>query len=73
MLTMQALPTLERYLNDLKLQTANASGLLTYLLQARDGLQLDAETYNGLIAELVGEAQKIKSGKPRTTVKRGSG
>lgn len=72
MLTMQPLSTLERYLNDLKLQTANASGLLTYLLQARDGLQQDAETYNGLIAELVGEAQKIKSGKPRTTVKRGS-
>ncbi|KAK0461942.1 uncharacterized protein EV420DRAFT_1665579 [Desarmillaria tabescens] len=67
-LTLQPLPTLERYLTELRQQTANTSARLTHLLQNRDALQQDAETYNGLIAELVGEAQKIKTGKggPRT-------
>lgn len=54
--------------------TVNTSTLLTHLLQQREALQQDSETYNGLIAGLVGEAQKMKSGsKGRTgTVKRGS-
>lgn len=70
---MQPLAALERHLADLRMQTANTSSLLTYLLQSRDALQQDSETYNGLIAELVGEAQKIKSGKPtRTMSKRGT-
>ncbi|KAF9006542.1 hypothetical protein BDQ17DRAFT_1351922 [Cyathus striatus] len=71
-LTMQPLASLERYLIEFKSQTANTSALLTYLLQSRDALQQDSEMYNGLIAEMVGEAQKIKSGKPRTVTKRGS-
>lgn len=64
-LAMQPLPNLERILSELKMQTANTSGLLTYLLQSREALQQDSETYNGLIANLVSEmAQKVKSGKP---------
>ncbi|GLB34001.1 putative protein with domain of unknown function (DUF5102) [Lyophyllum shimeji] len=73
-LTIQPLSTLERHLTDLRAQTAATSALLTHLLQARESLQQDSETYNALIAELVGEAQKMKSGKPRTQpVRRGSG
>ncbi|KAF6762176.1 hypothetical protein DFP72DRAFT_878193 [Ephemerocybe angulata] len=64
-LKMQPLANLERVLNDLRIQTANTSNVLTYLLQSRDALQQDSETYNGLIANLVSEmAQKVKSGKP---------
>ncbi|KAF9478152.1 hypothetical protein BDN70DRAFT_880306 [Pholiota conissans] len=73
-LTMQPLASLERYLAEIKMQTANTSNLLTHLLQARDALQQDSETYNGLIAEMVGEAQKLKSGKTRMgSIRRGSG
>lgn len=73
-MTMQSLPNLERYLADIRTQTANTSNLLTYLLQSRDALQQDSETYNGLIAEMVGEAQKLKSGKQRMgSIRRGSG
>lgn len=74
-LTMQPLANLERYLEDIRLQTADTSSLLTHLLQARDSLQLDSEMYNGLIAEMVGEAQKLKSGKPPRTasIRRGTG
>lgn len=72
---MQPLVTLERYLADIKTQTANTSDLLTHLLQTREALQQDSETYNGLIAEMVGEAQKLKSGKPTRmgSIRRGSG
>lgn len=72
-LSIQPLGVLERHLADLKTQTANTSNLLTHLLQTKDSLQQDSETYNGLIAELVGEAQKMKSGKPRTVGNRRSG
>ena len=67
------LPTsqLEGYLADLQSQTYSTSALLTYLLQTRDALQQDAEMYNKLIGELVGEAQKIKTGK-RSSSRRGS-
>lgn len=65
MLTLQPLSNLEHHLAELRTQTASASTLLTHLLQVRESLQQDSETYNGLIAELVGEAQKLKSGKPR--------
>ncbi len=51
---------LERYLTELRQQTANTSARLTHLLQNRDALQQDAETYNGLIAELVGEGAENK-------------
>lgn len=70
MLNIQPLSTLERHLAELRTQTASASTLLTHLLQTRESLQQDNETYNGLIAELVGEAQKIKSGKPRASASR---
>lgn len=69
-LTISPLSTLERHLAELRAQTASTSTLLTYLLQTREALQQDNETYNGLIAELVGEAQKIKSGRPRANVSR---
>ncbi|KAF5393020.1 hypothetical protein D9757_001332 [Collybiopsis confluens] len=71
-LKLQPLAILERRLQEFRSQTADTSALLTFLLQTRDALQQDSETYNGLIAELVGEAQKIKSGK-KTTGRRGSG
>ena len=73
-LTMQPLANLERYLAEIRSQTANTSELLTYLLQSRDALQQDSETYNGLIAEMVGQAQNLKSGKTRMgSIRRGSG
>ncbi|KAF7352609.1 hypothetical protein MVEN_01226400 [Mycena venus] len=72
-LTIQSLSTLEGYLTSLRAQTASTSALLSHLLQTRDSLQQDSETYNGLIAELVGEAQKIKTIKGRTPNRRGSG
>ncbi|KAF9055018.1 hypothetical protein BDZ89DRAFT_938070 [Hymenopellis radicata] len=74
-LTIQPLATLERHLAELRAHTAKTQTRLTHLLQSRDALQQDAETYNGLIAELVGEAQKIKTGKGRTPAptRRGSG
>lgn len=56
------LTSLEGLLGNIRMQTANASAVLTHLLQARDALQQDSETYNGLIAELVSEAQKMKTG-----------
>ena len=64
-LTLQPVSTLERHLAELREQTALTSSLLTHLLQIRETLQQDNETYNGLIADLVGEAQKMKSGRPR--------
>ncbi|KAH9850734.1 hypothetical protein C2E23DRAFT_833980 [Lenzites betulinus] len=70
-LSLLPLRSVESHLADIKAQTAKASSLLTYLLQMRDALQQDSETYNKLIGELVGEAQKIKTGK-RTTSRRGS-
>ncbi|KAJ7490366.1 hypothetical protein B0H11DRAFT_2191593 [Mycena galericulata] len=72
-LTIQPLSTLEGYLAALRSQTATTSALLSHLLQTRESLQQDSETYNGLIAELVGEAQKIKTAKGRTPNRRGSG
>ncbi|KAJ7498712.1 hypothetical protein FB451DRAFT_1384504 [Mycena latifolia] len=72
-LTIQPLSTLEGYLAALRSQTASTSALLSHLLQTRESLQQDSETYNGLIAELVGEAQKIKTAKGRTPNRRGSG
>lgn len=69
-LNLLPLTRLEKYLTDLRLETTNTSSLLTYLLQTRDALQQDSETYNRLIAELVNEAQKTKSGKSRGGVRR---
>ncbi|KAI1796236.1 hypothetical protein LXA43DRAFT_880547 [Ganoderma leucocontextum] len=72
-MSLKPTSTLEGYLGDLKAHTAKASALLTYLLQMRDALQQDSETYNKLIGELVGEAQKIKTGKRVAVTRRGSG
>ncbi|KAF8138505.1 hypothetical protein EV363DRAFT_530829 [Boletus edulis] len=69
-LNLLPLAKLDKYLADLRIETTNTSSLLTYLLQTRDALQQDSETYNRLIAELVSEAQKTKSGKSRVGVKR---
>ena len=70
---MQPLPVVERHLANVRMQMAQTNALLTHLLQVRDSLQQDSETYNGLIAELIGEAQKNKAGKGRNPTKRGSG
>lgn len=70
-MSMQRLSKLENHLQAIKDQTAQTSTLLTYLLQMRDALQQDSDMYNKLIAELVGEAQKIKTGK-RVNSRRGS-
>jgi hypothetical protein len=72
-LALLPVKTLEKHRTSIKEETANASALLTWLLQCRDILQQDSETYNGLIAELVGEAQKIKTGKARNPIRRGTG
>ncbi|KAI0775965.1 hypothetical protein BD413DRAFT_469246 [Trametes elegans] len=72
-MSLQPLSTLESHLAEIKAQTEKTSALLTYLLQTRDALQQDSETYNKLIGELVGEAQKIKTGKRTAGSRRGSG
>jgi hypothetical protein len=72
-LSLLPLASLEACLSDLRTQTQNTSALLTYLLQTKDALQQDSETYNRLIAELVGEAQKMKNVGSGTPSRRGSG
>ncbi|EMD40912.1 hypothetical protein CERSUDRAFT_111498 [Gelatoporia subvermispora B] len=72
-LTLLPVDKLESISSELKSQTENTSSLLTYLLQMRDALQHDSETYNKLIGELVGEAQRIKTGKRTAPIRRGSG
>ncbi|TRM68130.1 hypothetical protein BD626DRAFT_480872 [Schizophyllum amplum] len=73
-LALQPLPSLERTHSEIRGQIANTSALLTYLLQVRDSLQHDSETYNGLIAELVSEAQRARTGKNlRAPMRRSSG
>jgi hypothetical protein len=72
-LSLLPLGSLEAHLSDLRTQTQNTSALLTHLLQTRDALQQDSETYNKLIGELVGEAQKMKTVKGRVPSRRGSG
>lgn len=66
------LSTLESHQANLKLQTVMVSTLLTHLLQTRDALQQDSETYNKLIAELVADAQKKAGSKLKQPSKRGS-
>ncbi|KAF8639898.1 hypothetical protein AX17_001150 [Amanita inopinata Kibby_2008] len=51
-LNLLPLSTLEQRLNELRTQTTQTSALLTHLLQTRESLQQDSETYNRLIAEL---------------------
>jgi hypothetical protein len=61
-LTLVPLAKLEKYIAEIKAQTAQASGLLTHLLQSRDTLQQDSEMFNKLIGDLVVEAQKRTTG-----------
>lgn len=63
---------LNQHLEDLRETTAQTSASLTYLLQTRDALQQDSETYNKLIGELVAEAQKTKIGRRTMSLRRGS-
>ncbi|KAF9268173.1 hypothetical protein L218DRAFT_954550 [Marasmius fiardii PR-910] len=72
-LKLQPLSMIERQLANVRTQMLQTNALLSHLLQARDSLQQDSETYNGLIAELIGEAQKNKAGKGRTASRRGTG
>ncbi|CAE6528268.1 unnamed protein product [Rhizoctonia solani] len=74
-LSLMPLTHLEAHLTTMRTLTTSTSALLSHLLQQREALQQDSETYNGLIAGLVGEAQKMKSSgaKSRTgAIKRGS-
>lgn len=64
---------LESHNAAIRTQTVAASQLLSYLLQSRDALQQDSDAFNKNIADLVNEAQRIKSGMKRTPAKRGSG
>lgn len=72
---MLPIPKLEAHIAALRSQTVTASSLLTYLLQTREALQQDSEAYNNRIANLVNEAQRMKSGSKRTAtpVKRATG
>jgi hypothetical protein len=60
-MSLSPLATLEGHRANIKLQTDNLLTLLTYLLQARDALQQDSETFNKQIGELILEAQKMKT------------
>ncbi|CAE6420198.1 unnamed protein product [Rhizoctonia solani] len=74
-LSLMPLTHLEAHLATMRTLTTSTSALLSHLLQQREALQQDSETYNGLIAELVGEAQKMKSSGARSrtgAIKRGS-
>ena len=66
-LKLQPISTLEKHLADLQSHTMQVSTMLTHLLQTRDALKQDSETYNKLIGELVADAQK------RSTAKRVGG
>lgn len=59
-LSILPLAKLQSHLTAMRNLTADASALLTHLLQTKDALQQDSETYNGLIGELVGEATRSK-------------
>ncbi|KAH7343634.1 hypothetical protein B0J17DRAFT_713800 [Rhizoctonia solani] len=74
-LSLMPLAHLEAHLATMRTLTTSTSALLSHLLQQREALQQDSETYNGLIAGLVGEAQKMKSSGAKTrtgAIKRGS-
>jgi hypothetical protein len=70
-LSLLPLPTLEAHLATLRNLTSSTSLALAHLLQTRESLQQDSETYNRLIAELISDAQK--KGPRSRVVKRGSG
>ncbi|KZT62809.1 hypothetical protein CALCODRAFT_489313 [Calocera cornea HHB12733] len=55
------LSAVQSQLAEIRAVTEQANALLAHLLQSRDVLQQDSETYNNFIAELVGVAQKAKA------------
>ena len=59
-LSMLPLEQVQAHLASLRRLTADASAQLTHVLQTKDALQQDSETYNGLIGELVSEATRSK-------------
>ncbi|KAG8905960.1 hypothetical protein FRB99_007894 [Tulasnella sp. 403] len=70
-LPLMPLPMLNGYLDTLRGLTATTSSILTHLLQTRESLQQDSESYNRAIADLISkQTQKLKAGSGRT--KRGS-
>jgi hypothetical protein len=70
-LPLLPIPKLEAHRTALQAQTIAASNLLTYLLQSREALQQESDAFNQKIAELVNEAQRMKSGTRRQTTRRG--
>ncbi|KAG8834057.1 hypothetical protein FRC17_009620, partial [Serendipita sp. 399] len=72
-LPLLPIPKLEAHNVAIRSQIAAASNLLSYLLQCREALQQDSDIFNKKIAEMVGEAQRMKSGSKKLPVKRGSG
>lgn len=57
-----SLPSLEALQQDLTRTTSSASTLLSYLLQLRDAQQNESLVSNGMIADLVMNAQKAALG-----------
>lgn len=72
-LPLLPIPKLEAHNAAIRAQTVAASHLLSYLLQSRDALQQDSDAFNKKIADLVSEAQRMKSSARRMPAKRGSG
>ncbi|PVF96472.1 hypothetical protein CPB86DRAFT_775753 [Serendipita vermifera] len=70
-LPLLPIPKLEAHRAALQSQTLAASNLLTYLLQSREALQQESDAFNQRIAELVNEAQRMKSGTRRQTSRKG--
>ncbi|KAH7105438.1 hypothetical protein BKA62DRAFT_689694 [Auriculariales sp. MPI-PUGE-AT-0066] len=64
-LSLLPLAEVQAHLASLRRLTADASAQLTHVLQTKDALQQDSETYNGLIGELVGEATRAKTAQQR--------
>lgn len=71
-LSLMPVSTLQAHLDSLRGLTTTTQELLSHLLQEREALQQDSETYNALIAELVSEAQQQKMGGRKKPVKRGT-
>lgn len=71
-LSLMPVSTLQAHLDSLRGLTETTQELLSHLLQEREALQQDSETYNALIGELVSEAQQQKMGGRKKPVKRGT-
>ncbi|WVR03114.1 hypothetical protein IAU60_000104 [Kwoniella sp. DSM 27419] len=60
-LSLLSVAKLRQLQSDLSGTSAQASALLTWLLQFKDAQTQDAATYNGIISELIANAAKAKS------------